>query len=183
MAKLINAGTPRIRTCLETVLDNEKMRRIKEVNSKLEGTNSVIWAIEPNKKVGDGTLEDFVNKFVQMKNDPINRYLTFGIDLDLGGLPNEDKSLFEILDILDRNALLPVFLSLSGQEHIENGFRTHLPLGENKEMGKKLGEWMKTRRNREQEIPALVVETSPVQQHVLQDYEKFLQNLKTWITV
>lgn len=181
MAKLIEAENPRLRTSLDVVLSDEELKKIREVNSKLQGT-SAIWAIEPNKKIGDGTLNDFLQRFIQMRDH--NKDLTFGIDLDLGGLPGEDRNLPSILDILTsdtKNNLLPVFISLSGQEKIENGFRTHLPLGNNNDLANQLGKWISDRKAKGLSIPSFVIETSPTDPDVLRDYSNFLTNLKKGI--
>ncbi len=173
----------KIRTCIETVGLEEEIKKIREVNDKLQNNGkNIVWAIEPNKKVGDGTLVDFMSRYENIKNDPQNRNMNFGIDLDLGGLPQEEN-LFAILEILERNGenSLPLYLSLSGQEYTEGSVRTHLPLGENVDLSKKLGEWINSRQYQGKKIPALVVETSPTQ-NILTDYEKFLSSLKKSLT-
>lgn len=180
MVKLIKEGTPRLRTCIAMAMDDEKLKTMRKVNAELGGDNSVIWAVEPNRGIGDGTLSDYISTLMKVKRD--NPDLTFGIDLDLGGLPQEDnRSILELLDVLDNDKLLPVFLSLSGQNYLEEGFRTHLPLGNSVEFAKKLGEWIKVRQARGQKLPAFLVETSPADPEVLKDYANFLANLKTGI--
>lgn len=178
-AKLISDGSARLRTCLAMTLSEKEMAKIREVNSRLGDDKPVIWAIEPNRGVEGGKdLNGYVNMLTNVMKDPKNRNLKFGIDLDLGGLPEEDRSLLELLDTLDSHKLLPVFVSLSAQEHVESGFRTHLPLGESIDYGRKLGEWIKTRQARGLKLPAFVIETSPADQDVLGDYANFLANLK-----
>lgn len=181
MAKIIEAENPRLRTSLDIVLSEDELKRIREVNTKI-GNTSTIWAIEPNKKIGDGTLNDFLQRFIQMRDQ--NKDLKFGIDLDMGGLPGEDRNLPQILDILTsdtKNNLLPIFLSLSGQEKLENGFRTHLPLGNNVDLANQLGSWIKDRSAKGLSIPSFVIETSPTDPEVLKDYSNFLTNLKKGI--
>lgn len=166
-----------IRTCSETVSTEEEIKKIREVNEKLVSqSHKVVWAIEPNKKVGDGTLP----LFMELYSNISKRYpdLRFAIDLDLGGLPNENDNLLNILEKLDQNQNLPLFISLSGREKIEGSVRTHLPLGKNYEENKLLGEWLYIMQRRGKNIPSLLIETSPAQHDVLGDYAQFLSALK-----
>lgn len=178
-AKLIESGTARLRTCIKTLSDEDEIKKMREVNSRLNGNMNVIWAIEPNRGIGDGTLSTYIDGLMQAQRDPKNNGMRFGIDLDLGGLPKEDRSLMEVLDILDNQNLLPVFVSLSGREHVDQSFHTHLPLGNDAEFASKLGEWIKQRISRGQNVPAFVVETKPTEQDVLKDYANFLANLRS----
>lgn len=170
----------KVRTCIETATLVDEIRKIREVNFRLknEGRN-VTWLLEPNSKMGDGKAQDFLNMFEQVKNDQQNRDLHFGIDLDMGGLPKEDKDLFSLVELFEKynSEYLPVYLSLSGQEFRENSVRTHLPLGDNEEFSKKLGQWLKERQFKGQKLPGIVIETSPTG-NVLGDYKKFLDGLK-----
>lgn len=173
--------TVKIRTCIKTASIEEEIRKIREVNSQLQdyGKN-IIWAIEPNREVGDGTLVDFMTRYENIKNDPQNRSMQFGIDLDMGGLPKEESSnILPILDILERNGekSLPLCISLSGQDYTNGSVRTHLPLGADSDLNKKLGEWFKIRQYQGKNVPALIIETSPTG-NVLADYEKFLSSFK-----
>ena len=171
----------KVRTCIETASQEEEMRKIRQLVVKLkELGKGVIWAIEPNKKIGDGTFVDFMTRYENIKNDPKNASLRFGIDLDMGGLPKEEyKNMFGILDSLERRGKnnLPLFLSLSGKEYTDNTVRTHLPLGNDFEVNKQIGDWLKVRQLRGERIPAIVVESSP-SDNVLVDYDNFLKGFK-----
>jgi len=176
-ARLLDVNPVKIRTCIETVSIEDELNRIKGLNVKLgqEGKN-VIWVIEPNKKIGNGILQSYMDMYEQLIHD--NSGLHFGIDLDLGGLPNEDTHILELLDRLDRNNHLPVFLSLSGRESVEGDVRTHLPIGKDSEYNTKLASWFFRRMYRVQRLPSIVVETSPTQPNVLKDYSDFLKSFK-----
>ena len=171
----------KVRTCIETASQEEEMRKIRQLIVKLkEFGKEVIWAIEPNRKIGDGTFVDFMTRYENIKNDPKNVSLRFGIDLDMGGLPKEEyKNMFGILDSLERRGKnnLPLFLSLSGKEYTDNTVRTHLPLGNDFEVNKQIGDWLKVRQLRGERIPAIVVESSP-SDNVLVDYDNFLKGFK-----
>ena len=173
----IDSDPIRIRTCIETVSLEEELRKIKEVNSKLKDKGkSVTWIVEPNKKIGDGTLSNFLNTLDNIKQD--NRDLNWGIDLDLGGLSKEDRDLLNILEILDKDKLLPLLVSLSGKEYTNGDVISHLPLGYDQEYNKKIGEWFKMRSYRGQKIPGIVIETSPAQKP-LTDYQNFIKAFKS----
>ena len=176
VAKVADLDPVRIRTCIETVGIEDEIKKIKKVNTKLsKEKKNVIWVIEPNKKIGENTL----SSFLQMYENVVKEYpeLSFGIDLDMGGL-SEEKSLLSVLDRMDKKRILPLFISLSGQGYIDGNVRTHLPLGEDREENRKLGEWMDTMQQRGNPVPGLVIETSPAQDEVLRDYSKFLKDLK-----
>lgn len=178
--KSMNQDIVKIRTCIETATLEDEIRKIREVNSKLKDQGkSVMWVIEPNSKMGDGKAQGFLNMFEQVKNDNKNKDLHFGIDLDMGGLPKEDKDLFSLVELFEKynSEYLPVYLSLSGQEFTEDSVRTHLPLGDNVEFSKRVGTWLKERQFRGKELPGIVIETSPTG-NVLSDYKKFLEGLK-----
>jgi hypothetical protein len=66
---------------------------------------------------------------------------------------------------------------LSGKEYTEDTVRTHLPLGNNFDVNKQIGEWLKVRQFRGERIPAIVVESSPTE-NVLADYDNFLKSFK-----
>ena len=168
----------KIRTCIETVSIEDEIRKIREINRILkDGGKSITWVIEPNKKIGDGTFTDFMNIYENIKNDPKNSNLKFGIDLDMGGLPKEEYgNVLNIMDSMDRDNF-PIYLSLSGKDYTEGTVRTHLPLGDDVEFNRKLGEYLVFRGIRGQKIPGLIVETNPTG-NVLRDYEKFLKGLK-----
>jgi hypothetical protein len=168
----------KIRTCIETVSIEDEIRKIREINRILkDGGKSITWVIEPNKKIGDGTFTDFMNIYTNIKNDYQNRDLRFGIDLDMGGLPKEEYDyVFNIMDSMDRDNF-PIYLSLSGKDNTQGTVRTHLPLGDDVESNKRLGEWLNVRMIRGAKIPSLVVETNPTG-NVVEDYEKFLRGLK-----
>lgn len=176
-ARLLELNPVRIRTCIETVTVEEELRRIKGLNAKLEqeGKN-VIWVIEPNKKIGDGTLQSYMDMYEQLVHD--NSGMKFGIDLDLGGLPNEDSHILEILERLGRNNHLPVFLSVSGRDLSSGDVRTHLPIGKDTAYNTMLARWFFNRMHRGQNLPGIVVETNPTQPHVLNDYAEFLKSFK-----
>ena len=168
----------KIRTCIETVSIEDEIRKIREINRILkDGGKSITWVIEPNKKIGDGTFTDFMNIYENIKNDPKNSNLKFGIDLDMGGLPKEEYG--NVLNIMDsmHDDYFPIYLSLSGKDYTEGTVRTHLPLGDDVEFNRKLGEYLVFRGIRGQKIPGLIVETNPTG-NVLRDYEKFLKGLK-----
>lgn len=171
----------KLRTCIETVSIKSELQKIKTLDSELKGDGgNIIWAIEPNKKIGNGTFANFMEKFDSIRHDPQNANLNFAIDLDMGGLPNESRDVLYLMDLLERynKKDLPLYLSLSGKEYTEGSMRTHLPLGEDRDFNRKIGEWYKQRRFRAQEIPTLVVETSPTI-NVLKDYEEFLKSFKS----
>lgn len=168
----------KIRTCIETVSIEDEIRKIREINRILkDGGKSITWVIEPNKKIGDGTFTDFMNIYTNIKNDYQNSNLKFGIDLDMGGLPKEEYG--NVLNIMDsmHGDYFPIYLSLSGKDYTEGTVRTHLPLGDDVEFNRKLGEYLVFRGIRGQKIPGLIVETNPTG-NVLRDYEKFLKGLK-----
>lgn len=168
----------KIRTCIETVSIEEEIKKIREVNKRLsDGGKRVMWAIEPNKKIGDGTFADFMNFYQNIRHDPQNESLRFGIDLDMGGLPKEEYH--NVIDIMDHMGgyNLPVYLSLSGKDYTQGSVRTHLTLGDDYEFNKKLGEWFKAKQFRGKNVPAIIVETNPID-NVLEDYKKFLQGFK-----
>lgn len=176
-ARLLEVNPVRIRTCMETVSMEEDLNRIKGLNAKLgqEGKN-VIWVVEPNRKMGDGTLQSYMDMYEQLIHD--NSGMQFGIDLDLGGLPNEDTHILEILDRLDRNNRLPIFLSVSGRDVSHGDVRTHLPIGKDTTYNTMLASWFFQRMYRGQKLPGIVVETSPTQPNVLKDYADFLKSFK-----
>jgi len=176
-SEYIKYGPVKIRTCIETICIEDELKKIKEVNSKIsdKGKN-VIWVIEPNMKIGDGTLSSFLNTLENIQKD--NPTLSFGIDLDMGGLINEEKNLFQVLDTLDSNQLLPIYISLSGKE--KNNVRTHLPLGRDINGNIELGRWLHNMQFRGKKIPGLVIETNPSQKDVLEDYVEFLKKLKIY---
>lgn len=171
----------KVRTCIETMNFEDEIRKIRQLTVKLRGLGkSVIWAVEPNKKIGDGTFQDFITRYENLKNDPKNASLRFGVDLDMGGLPKEEyKNMFGILDALERQKKnnLPLILSLSGKEYTNGTVRTHLPLGNDFDTNKQLGDWFKTRQLKGERIPAIVVESSP-SDNVLEDYDNFLKGFK-----
>jgi hypothetical protein len=176
-ALFVKSDPIRIRTCVETVSLEEELKKIKEVNDKLKDKGKrVTWVVEPNKKIGNGNLSSFLNILENIKRD--NQDLNWGIDLDLGGLPKEDRSLLNILDILDKNQLFPLLVSLSGKEFTSSGIVSHLPLGDDIEYNQRIGEWFKMRLYRGQEIPGIVIETSPAQKP-LTDYRNFLKAFKS----
>ena len=168
----------KIRTCIETVSIEDEIRKIREINRILkDGGKSITWVIEPNKKIGDGTFTDFMNIYENIKNDPKNSNLKFGIDLDMGGLPKEEYGhVFNIMDSM-HDDYFPIYLSLSGKDYTDGTVRTHLPLGDDVESNKRLGEWLNVRMIRGQKIPGLVVETNPTG-NVEEDYKNFLRGLK-----
>lgn len=167
----------KIRTCIETVSIEDELRKIKKINKEiLRKDLDVIWAIEPNMKIGDGTLSSFLNTLENIQKD--NPTLSFGIDLDMGGLINEEKNLFQVLDTLDSNQLLPIYISLSGKE--KDNVRTHLPLGKDIAGNTELGRWLHNMQFKGKKIPGLIVETNPSQEDVLGDYTEFLKKLKTY---
>ena len=168
----------KIRTCIETVSIEDEIRKIREINRILkDGGRNVTWVIEPNKKIGDGTFSNFINIYTNIKNDYQNKDLRFGIDLDMGGLPKEEYDhVFNIMDSM-HGVDFPIYLSLSGKDYTDGTVRTHLPLGDDVEFNRKLGEYLVFRGIRGQKIPSLIVETNPTGK-VLRDYEKFLKGLK-----
>lgn len=170
-AGMTNLNPLKIRTCIETISIEEEIRKIKGINRELD--RNVIWVIEPNKKVGDGTYSSFLQKYENiLKAHPD---IHFGIDLDLGGLPKE-SNLLSVLDSMNQNNILPLLISLSGKENIEGDVRTHLPLGKNIQENKQLAEYLYRMQLRGQKIPGLVIETSPAQQNPLEDYSQFLNS-------
>lgn len=163
-----------IRTCIETVSMEEEIAKIKGINRELD--RNVIWVIEPNKKVGDGTYASFLQIYDNiLKAHPD---LSFGIDLDLGGLPKE-SNLLSVLDSMNQNKRLPLLISLSGKQKIEGDVRTHLPLGNDIQENKQLAEYLYKMQLRGQKIPGLVIETSPAQQSPIKDYSQFLNSFNT----
>lgn len=160
-----------IRTCIETVSLENGIKKIKEINSGLNG--DVIWVIEPNKKVGDGTYSSFLEKY----DNILKAYpdIHFGIDLDLGGLPKE-SNLLSVLDSMNQNSILPLLISLSGKENVQGDVRTHLPLGKNVDENRQLASYLYRMQLRGKKIPGLVIETSPAQQNPLNDYAQFLNS-------
>lgn len=180
-AMVMDTNTVKIRTCIETVSIEDEIKKIREVNKKLRNNGKrVMWVIEPNKKIGDGTLVDFMNIYENIKNDPKNISLKFGIDLDIGGLEKEDHSeVLSLMEYMERYHAcnLPVYLSLSGKVYCNASVRTHLPLGDDSEFNKALGGWFKVRQLRGKKVPGLIVETSPTE-NVLLDYSKFLEGFK-----
>jgi hypothetical protein len=121
-------------------------------------------------------LQSFLDMYDQISSESTE--LNFGIDLDMGGIPNEDPNLLRVLDRLDKDSILPVFLSLSGKDYREGDVVTHLPLGKDIELNRQLGEWFKLRQMRGQKLPGIVVETSPTQENVLKDYAEFLKSFR-----
>lgn len=176
-ASLLAGDLVNIRTCIETISIEDEMRKIKRVNDQLKSNGkNVIWAIEPNRKIGDGSLQNFMEIYENIAKE--NSTLKFGIDLDFGGLPKEDyRNVLNIMNRLDNGGNLPIYISLSGKDYDEGAVRTHMPLGADEDYNKALGEWIKTRQFRGQEVPALVVETSPTI-NVLKDYAEFLESFK-----
>lgn len=171
----------KIRTCIHTVSLEEELRKIKKINSEIsDNGKNVIWVIEPNRRIGDGTLESFLNTLEQIKRDKPS--LSFGIDLDMGGLVKEQQTLLGVLDKLDSNNLLPVYISMSGKEETRDNVRTHLPLnlGNQIEGNILLGKWLHNMQFKGKKIPGIVIETNPSQQDVLDDYLEFLKKLKIY---
>lgn len=167
-----------IRTCIETVSLENGIKKIKEINSGLNG--DVIWVIEPNKKVGDGTYSSFLQTYENiLKGNPD---IKFGIDLDLGGLPKESNLLL-VLDNMNRNDMLPLLISLSGKEYIQGDVRRHLPLGNNIDENKQLAQYLYRMQLRGQKIPGLVIESSPALRNSLRDYSHFLDSFKKGFSV
>jgi len=168
----------KIRTCIETVSIEDEIRKIREINRILkDGGKSITWVIEPNKKIGDGTFTNFMNIYTNIKNDYQNKDLRFGIDLDMGGLPKEEYDhVFNIMDSMHGD-YFPIYLSLSGKDYTDGTVRTHLPLGDDVEFNRKLGEYLVLRGIRGQKIPGLIVETNPTG-NVEEDYKNFLRGLK-----
>ncbi len=121
-------------------------------------------------------MQSFLDMYDQISSESTE--LNFGIDLDMGGIPNEDPNLLRVLDRLDKDSILPVFLSLSGKDYREGDVVTHLPLGKDIELNRQLGEWFKLRQMRGQKLPGIVVETSPTQENVLKDYAEFLKSFR-----
>jgi len=178
VAKKVNRETAsdpvRIRTCIETVQFEDEIQKIRKITRKLLDKDiSSIWVLEPNKKTGDRTLSEFLERYDRVIDS--HPELRFAIDLDMGNLP-EENNLLSVLDRMDRNRKLPLFISLSGQDSINGDVRTHLPLYESSiGYGSKLGEWMHTMQQRGNSLPGLVIETSPAQENVKQDYSNFLK--------
>ena len=174
---IIEKNPIRIRTCVETVSLEEELKKIKEVNTKLKDKGkSATWILEPNKNMGDKNLADFLNRVNNIKR--FNPSLHFGVDLDLGGLPEEERNHLQILEKLNANELFPIFLSLSGREYLNGDVRSHLPLGNDEKYNKDIGEWFKMRLRRGQQIPGIVIETSPARKP-LTDYKNFLKAFKS----
>jgi hypothetical protein len=162
-----------IRTCIETISFENEIKKIKEINSRLN--KDAIWVIEPNKKVGDGTYASFLQTYENiLKAIPD---INFGIDLDLGGLPKEDN-LLSVLDNMNSNNMLPLLISLSGKEYIDGDVRTHLPLGGNSIENRELAQYLYRMQLRGQKIPGLVIESSPALRNSLGDYTQFLDSFK-----
>lgn len=167
-----------IRTCIETISFENEIKKIKEINSRLN--KDAIWVIEPNKKVGDGTYASFLQTYENILK--ANPEINFGIDLDLGGLPKEDN-LLSVLDNMNSNNMLPLLISLSGNEHIEGDVRTHLPLGGNSIENRELAQYLYRMQLRGQKIPGLVIESSPALRNSLRDYSQFLDSFKKGFSV
>lgn len=177
VANMVELNPVRIRTSIEVLSFEDELKRIKAITAQLGNTSrNVTWVLEPNKKVGDGTLQEFLVTYDQILTD--NPTLRFGIDLDMGGIPNEDPNLLNILDRLDRNGRLPIFLSLSGKDYKEDDVVTHLPLGRDIELNRQVGEWFKVKQMRGQKLPGIIIETSPTQEDVFKDYSEFLKSFK-----
>lgn len=176
-AKIMEINPVRARTSIEVPSFAEELKIIEELTAKLgDMGRNVTWVLEPNKKVGDGTLQSFLEMYDRISR--ANPKLHFRFELDMGGLPREDRNLLNILDGLDKDSIFPVFLSLSGQDYREGDVVTHLPLGKDVELNRHLGEWFKVRRMRGQKLPGIVVETSPTQENVLKDYAEFLKSFR-----
>lgn len=171
VANMTNLTPLKIRTCIETVSMEEEIKKIKGINRELD--RNVIWVIEPNKKVGDGTYSSFLEKY----DNILKAYpdIHFGIDLDLGGLPKE-SNLLSVLDSMNQNSILPLLISLSGKENVQGDVRTHLPLGKNVDENRQLASYLYRMQLRGKKIPGLVIETSPAQQNPLNDYAQFLNS-------
>ena len=171
VANMTNLTPLKIRTCIETVSMEEEIKKIKGINRELD--RNVIWVIEPNKKVGDGTYSSFLEKY----DNIFKAYpdIHFGIDLDLGGLPKE-SNLLSVLDSMNQNSILPLLISLSGKENVQGDVRTHLPLGKNVDENRQLASYLYKMQLRGKKIPGLVIETSPAQQNPLNDYAQFLNS-------
>lgn len=167
-----------IRTCIETISFENEIKKIKEINSRLN--KDAIWVIEPNKKVGDGTYASFLQTYENILK--ANPDIIFGIDLDLGGLPKEDN-LLSVLDNMNNNNMLPLLISLSGKEYIEGDVRTHLPLGGNIDKNRELAQYLYRMQLRGQKIPGLVIESSPALRNSLRDYSQFLDSFKKGFSV
>ena len=106
-----------------------------------------------------------MTRYENIKNDPKNASLRFGVDLDMGGLPKEEyKNMFGILDALERQKKnnLPLILSLSGKEYTNGTVRTHLPLGNDFDTNKQLGDWFKTRQLKGEKIPAIIIDKTAI---------------------
>ncbi len=162
-----------IRTCIETISLENEIRKIKEINGRLN--KDVVWVIEPNKKVGDGTYSSFLQTYENILK--ANPDIHFGIDLDLGGLP-EESNLLSVLDKMNNNNLLPLLISLSGKEYVQGDVRTHLPLGRNIDENRELAQYLYKMQLRGQKIPGLVIESSPALRNSLRDYSQFLDSFK-----
>ncbi len=167
-----------IRTCIETISFGNEIKKIKEINSRLN--KDAIWVIEPNKKVGDGTYASFLQTYENILK--ANPDINFGIDLDLGGLPQE-SNLLSVLDNMNSNNMLPLLISLSGNEHIDGDVRTHLPLGGNSIENRELAQYLYRMQLRGQKIPGLVIESSPALRNSLRDYSQFLDSFKKGFSV
>ena len=178
MSKVSNHLPTMIRTCIETVSLENEIKKIKEISSRLNG--DVVWVIEPNKKVGDGTYSSFLQTYENILK--ANPDIKFGIDLDLGGLPKE-SSLLSVLDAMNSNDMLPLLISLSGKEYIQGDVRTHLPLGNNIDENKQLAQYLYRIQLRGQKIPGLVIESSPALRNSLNDYSHFLDSFKKGFSV
>ena len=167
-----------IRTCIETISLEKEIKKIKEINGRLN--KDVVWVIEPNKKVGDGTYASFLQTYENILRD--NSDINFGIDLDLGGLPQEDN-LLSVLDSMNSNNMLPLLISLSGKEYVQGDVRTHLPLGKDLDGNRELAQHLYKMQLRGQKIPGLVIESSPALRNSLRDYSQFLDSFKKGFTV
>jgi hypothetical protein len=178
-SEMIENSPVKIRTSIEMVTLEEELRKIKEVNSKIKDkSKDVIWVIEPNEKVGEGTLSDFLTRLDHIREG--NRDLKFGVDLDLGGLPNEQRDLITILERLNASEQFPLLISLSGREYTEGGIKSHLPLRNDEEYNSSIGEWFKNRLARGLKIPGIVIETSPADKPLM-NYKEFLKAFKRGI--
>ncbi len=177
-ASMTDLDPLKIRTCIETVSMEEEIKKIKGINRELD--RNVLWVIEPNKKVGDGTYSSFLQTYENILR--AHPDIHFGIDLDLGGLPKE-SNLLSVLDSMNQNNILPLLISLSGKENIEGDVRTHLPLGNNIDENKQLAQYLYRMQLRGQKIPGLVVESSPALRNSLRDYSQFLDSFKKGFSV
>jgi len=178
VANMSSLNPVMIRTCIETISLENEIRKIKGINSRLN--KDVIWVIEPNKKVGDGTYASFLQTYENILK--ANPDINFGIDLDLGGLPQE-SNLLSVLDSMNSNNMLPLLISLSGKEYVQGDVRTHLPLGKDLDGNRELAQYLYKMQLRGQKIPGLVIESSPALRNSLRDYSQFLDSFKKGFAV